>query len=251
MKHPAPLPLIDPFGQDRWAAARLGDFHRRDDCGAYSLCLWRAAVEDWRGFSCAACEAYNEDPLSFLCLVPTTALVVGHVALVEDADADHWLSMVGRMPEEPRIPVVTAEAWATRYGPRHRVLNPHWSHYQTGDTVLCAPVGRGSCPDCAVSYHGQRTTFVLRDGYCPVCRRFIDATEDGFEMVEDVASRRCLELLRAEKAAQERRQGSLFDTGPKPPRLLRVAQAAARGLSRGIDEAIEAGEQLGLWEELP
>lgn len=36
---------------------------RRVMCQHYSKCLDRAVAEDWPGFSCRACEAYNPEQL--------------------------------------------------------------------------------------------------------------------------------------------------------------------------------------------
>jgi hypothetical protein len=196
-----------------------------------------------------ACGAYEEDVTAFLYSAPPDLFVVGRARLPAKEQTERWLSMVDRVPAEPYIPVVTAEAFATRWGPRRRVLNPHWSRYRPDTpTVLVAPVGRAVCPVCLRAYQRarqpelieQKLPTVLDDGYCPICRRYLDATEDGLKLIENVASLRYLALKRAKKAAQQRRRA---------PRLLRTAQAAAKGLERGIAEAIDTGEQLGLWEE--
>lgn len=204
---PSPLPCWSGYGGPQWADILGSEIHRASDCAAYDACLQRMAVEAAEGWSCCACKAYSRDPDHHIRIESISQLVMSSAEVSRDA-------VVRRVEKirEGMYPTlyVTAETYPSAYGPRHRVLGPVAAYLGAVEAGLAAVhvihIARAACPSCAEATQlkliEEPEVPVQRDGFCPVCRRFIDATEFELEYVHD-RSREYEEKRRAIKKAHQ------------------------------------------------
>lgn len=253
-----PLPVYSGYGSSAWADVALAEAHLRDDCAAYSACSARAAAERWTAWSCRACDAYTRDVRAHRVVLPMNELVRGATGevgeeLIKEAEED-----IERGTLEPEL-IVLAESMPTPVGPRHRVITPNvvlLAALRAGlNSLPCIPVGRGVCPACARAYRGTGRALapVLTDGCCPVCRRHVDAVEegDGFEYLEGIPSRAYLRWMQQREVALVQSQASLFEpvafgeVPGSPAKESKVARAM-RGMASAVKAVSRGAEQLGL-----
>jgi hypothetical protein len=222
---PSPLPLYV------YVAPSAYDDHVREDCPYLSACRTRAAAEDWRAFSCIACEV---DPSQGVETFSVNLEKVGSGQLDSRLDAYFFQDSVitwsiassrsqgatGRLLSNAEqkarydmaVPIVVGpiddDGTHALFGGVERLQAQRASGAEAVEAII---VGKAACPRCAEDR--QLALFivddppgeVIRDGFCRKCQHVIAPVAGGLEFFGDVRSRIAETRKRRAKEARTQR----------------------------------------------
>jgi hypothetical protein len=233
--------IVQPLPLYTYVAPSAYDDHVQEDCPYLDACRTRAAAEDWRAFSCIACEV---DPCQGIETFVVSSESIGSRQLDSRLDAYScqdsiitWRTessrsqgaigqLLSKAEQKARfdkaVPIVVGPAdddgQHTLFGGVARFQLLRGSGAETAPAII---VGKAACPRCmqdkqlVLSIVDDPPGEVIRDGFCRKCQHIIAPVAGGLEFFSDVRSR-------------------ISETGKRRARAQRLALVWLRGWGMGV-----------------